>query len=519
MPELAAGRGRGAKFVVGVFWNGLGVAAGLAAGLLLSPYLIRKLGPDGYGVWALSFALIEYYWLLDLGFRSATVKFVAHYRTLEEPAKVGEVVSTALLYSSGAAAVIITAIVFLAPWLQQRFKIAPVYQLTFVRLIVIVSVSWCISIVFGVVGAALEAVQRFDLASRATIVGTVTRTLGTFILLYLGYSLIEIGILAALTQMLTFVLQYQSFRIVFPGQGIGPRYASVPMLKQMMGFGVHTFFVNVSQQFLTQSAPLLIGHFQPAMFVGFYALPVRLLQYTVELVGRIGLVTNSNAAEMSARNDYRALGQLAVYSNRYCLILFMPMAILLATQGQALFQRWVGPEFAKYSAPILPVLLLGSMLAIVGQFSSTMLLQGLAKHQTYARGLMVEAILGIAALWFVIPVYGIVGAAWVSSIFMIANRCLFISWLTSRVVGMSFAGFLASVYAAPLLSAIPVFGLAWWLHSTLLPGVTWMQLAAAGLLIGVAYYGTAFFFVLSQAHRSIVVGWAGRVWALRPNRA
>ncbi len=74
---------------------------------------------------------------------------------------------------------------------------------------------------------------------------------------------------------------------------IGPRYASFAMFQQLGRFGVHTFFVNISQQFLSQSAPLLIGHFHPAMFVGFYALPVRLLQYTVETVARIGHCPNA----------------------------------------------------------------------------------------------------------------------------------------------------------------------------------------------------------------------------------
>ena len=64
---------RGTRFVVNVIWNWAAVAISLVTGFLLSPYLIRKLGPEGYGIWALSFSLVEYYWLLDLGFRSATV--------------------------------------------------------------------------------------------------------------------------------------------------------------------------------------------------------------------------------------------------------------------------------------------------------------------------------------------------------------------------------------------------------------------------------------------------------------
>ena len=66
-----------------------------------------------------------------------------------------------------------------------------------------------------------------------------------------------------------------------------------------MRFGVHTFLGNVSQQALTQSAPLLIGHFYPASFVGFYALPQRLLQYTSDMTGRIGVVTNTQCGGIS----------------------------------------------------------------------------------------------------------------------------------------------------------------------------------------------------------------------------
>ena len=505
---------RGSKFVVGVFWNALGVIAGLASGLLLSPYLIRKLGADGYGVWALSFALIEYYWLLDLGFRSATIKFVAHYTALGEAEKMSEVVSTSLLYSSGAAAIILVSICLIAPHLRNVFQIAPAYQQVFLRLILIVSASWCCSIVLGVFGASLEAMQRFDLSSRAMIVGTVVRTAGTFALLYNGFGLLALALLAAGAQLLTYALQYRSFRQLFPERRISPRLATLSMLRQMGRFGIHTFFVTISQQFLNQSAPLLIGHFRPAMFVGFYALPTRLLQYTVEMVGKIGVVTNTNAAELAAKGESDSIGKLAIYANRYCLIVFMPMAVLLGIYGKALFLKWVGPEFAGYSAPVLPVLLLGSVIAIVGQFSSTMLLQGLARHQNYAKALMVEAVLGVGVLWFVIPRYGILGAAWASSLFMIANRTLFTSWLTSRVIGMPFLSFLNAIYTAPLLASLPAFALAWWARSSFLPGHTWAQLALAGLMAGVVYYVTAFLLCLPAAHRSIINGWCGRLAAL-----
>lgn len=67
-PELpdAYSAGRGQRFVVNLLWSWMGVCATLATGIFLSPYLIRKLGAEGYGLWALSFALVEYCVFLDL---------------------------------------------------------------------------------------------------------------------------------------------------------------------------------------------------------------------------------------------------------------------------------------------------------------------------------------------------------------------------------------------------------------------------------------------------------------------
>src|ERR1700722_10752279 len=91
---------RSRRFITNVIWNWTGVVASLFTGLILSPIIIRRLGPDGYGVWALSFAMMDYYWFFDFGFRSAMVKYVAHYTATGENDKVGEVMSTSILYAT-----------------------------------------------------------------------------------------------------------------------------------------------------------------------------------------------------------------------------------------------------------------------------------------------------------------------------------------------------------------------------------------------------------------------------------
>jgi O-antigen/teichoic acid export membrane protein len=510
VPVEPSPKGRTERFVHNVVWNWAGVAISLITAFLLSPLLFRKLGPEGYGIWSLSFSLVEYYWLLDLGVRSATAKYVAHYWATEEPRKVSEVMSTAVSYSCLIAALMLGLVALAAPYMEMFFHISDRYHQSFRQLLMLTTLGWCLGVVFNLFSAAMEAVQRFDITNRIAIITTGVRAVLWTGTLYLGYDIVAMGIVTLLSQCVMYALNYYYFRKLLPVCQVSFRLAGGSMLKQMWRYGIHTFVQTVSTMGLNQGPPILIAHFLPTAFVGFYNLPVRLLQYTVEFVGRIGVVTNMNAAELIARGESERLNKLAVYTNRYCLVIFMPLAILLWTHGSQFFRIWIGPEGGSQAAPLLPILLVGYVVAIVAQFSSSMLLLGLGKHQRYAKGLFVEAVLVLTVLWMVVPRWGIIGAAWTCSILMILNRGFFAPWLVSKTLSLQFGQYMASIYVRPLLAAAPVVAIAYLLHATLLPGANVFQVFAAGAIIGSLYYGLALPFCMDREHREMVRAWLNR---------
>lgn len=501
---------RGKKFVVNVIWNWVGVVVSLFIGFFISPYLIRRLGPEAYGIWSLTFALVEYYWFFDLGFRSATTKYVAHYQATGEPDKVREVINTGLFYLTLVAVGILALLGVLLPWIERFFNIPPTWQGGFRILVWLITLNWCMSLVFNLLTGTIEAVQRFDTSNRIGIVAAAARAVATFTALYLGYGLIAVGIAVFLGQLVGYIGAYICFRRVFPEQKLSPRYANRRTLRMMWNFGRHTFVSAIGMQAQTQSAPVLIGHFLPTAFVGYFNLPGKLMQYTVDFIGRIGAVTNSNTAELAARGEYATLSRLAVYVNRYSLVLFMPLAILLLTHGDRFFVLWVGPAFAAHSAPVLPIIVVGYVIAIVGQYSASMLLQGLGKHKPYAIGLVVESVFGIGLMVWAIPRFGIVGAAWVLSTLMILDRGVFVPWVVSRVTNLPYTKYMHGVYTWPLATAIPVLIFGSWLRASILPGRSWFQIFVAGALIGIVYYSLAAAFSVEREHRGLLLDWLGR---------
>lgn len=443
--------------------------------------------------------------------RSATVKYTAEYRATNETWRINEIVNTGVVYFSGMAVLLMGGSWVLSHYVDRVFKVSPALTAEFQFLIVVIGASWSFGMIFNVFNATLEGFQRFDISSRIWIGVTVIRVAGTAILLLLGYRLIALGLLVVASQVFGYALSFLYVRRVFPEQRFSPRLANFRTFRQLVKYGVHTVTGTVATQLLNQSAPLIIGHFRPAAHAGYYSVPTRLLQYTGDAVSRVALVTTSNASDLQARKDHAAIPRLGIIVNRYCLALFMPVAVFLLVYGEQLIRVWIrDAAYVSMSAPLIPVLTIGTLIAVAGQFNSGALLFGIARHQRYTRGLLAEGLALVTGLWLLTPAYGIAGAAWLSAILMIAVRGLYTPWLVCRELGFSYGIYMRSIYARPMLAAVPVLAVALWMERTLLPGGSLIQVLAAAAGIAVAYYAIALFAVVERPHLAVVSGMIAR---------
>jgi O-antigen/teichoic acid export membrane protein len=499
---------RSQRFLHSVLWSWFGVAVSIVSGILLAPYIVHKLGDVGSGVWVLIFSLVDNFGMIDLGFRSATLKYTAHYRATGELDKVNETLNTAIFFSGTVCLLTVCATLAFASAITRFEHISPEYAKTFTVLLIIVGIGWASGAVFNLFSACLEGFQRFDLTSRIWIVQIAIRTLGIAAVLASGHGMFAMGMVVIAALVSTYTLNLLAVRRVFPQLKISPAYLSYGMLRQMLHYGVHTFGATISTQILNQSAPLLIAHFLPSTaFVNYYKQPLNLLQYSVDMVGRVGFVTGSHSAELAAKKNYESVARMGIFINRYCFTLFAPLAMALIVYGRELFRVYLNPTFAAMDAPLFPVLAAGITLGIAAQFNSSAILYGLGKHQGYAYSLMVEAALCLAGLSWAIPNYGILGAAWVTSMLILLNRGLVTSWLVCRAIHYNVWSYLRGIYVLPMAVAIPVLLMSFWVKRHWIPGNNLVQVLGGGALLAITYYAIAFFVVMEKEHRSLPVNW------------
>ena len=48
------------RFVGNVIWNWIAIAVNIATGIILTPFILKKLGEENFGLWAFAISLAEY---------------------------------------------------------------------------------------------------------------------------------------------------------------------------------------------------------------------------------------------------------------------------------------------------------------------------------------------------------------------------------------------------------------------------------------------------------------------------
>jgi O-antigen/teichoic acid export membrane protein len=344
---------------------------------------------------------------------------------------------------------------------------------------------------------------------------------GWFGLLAAGYGLIALGAWALVTNIALIVMYWWAFYRMFPTLQISPGRATMRMFRMTGTYGLHTFMAGLATRALEQTTPLLIGHYRSVAEVGYYTFPLRLLQYGTDAVSRVGQVATPQSADMAARRELDQVGKLAVYASRYCLLLFMPMAMFLQMYGYELLSVWLRkPDFAANSAPLFPWMLVGFTLAQAAQFCSSAILFGLGAQRDYAFVLLGELALNVAGTILVLPQYGILGAAVVSSVLMLISRGVITPWLLCRHLHTSFSRFMFRILAKPLLVSAPLWLALFGLRRAGFTGRNVTELAVIGIANTAVYFGACYLTCVAPEHKRLLRNWlASKAGSLRVGAA
>ena len=481
----------------------------IVIGFVLSPIIIGRLGAEQYGTWALLFSTVDYFRMLDFGFRAATVNACARFRSTGDWAGINRVASTSVAYFVGAAIICVSVVVLFREPLISALKVPDAFSSEAQTLLIVIAGAVALRLILAPLTAILEAFQRFDLVNHAYIVALLVRSSASLALLLSGFGLLEMAYAVLGAQLLEGVLTVVFVRRVFPEARFRLSDVDRSTIGGLFRFGRYSAVLAAANLVSIQAPTTVLGFLRGPLEVSFFSFPFRLLMSSAEGLAKVADVTTSVTAALDETRRTDQVWRVAVTVNRACFTLFMPLAIFLTLYGTELLRVWT-PEIAEQSGPLIPILLVMFLFGVAGQYNAGAILIGQARHATYSLAVVAEVLTSIAILLVFGREYGAEAAAWAVSMTFVLNRGLVLAVLICRQNRFSLGRYLQAIYAAPLAVGVPVIAVAYAIKSFVLPGHGWLELIGAGGLLTGLYFGLAWFFVLSPDQRRVARSQATR---------
>jgi hypothetical protein len=107
-------------------------------------------------------------------------------------------------------------------------------------------------------------------------------------------------------------------------------------------------------------------------------------------------------------------------------------------------------------------------------------------------------------IWL-LPRYGLLGGAWLAATLMILNRGVIACMLLAKELKVNPFTYAAGIYPLPMTIGALTLAFLYWVRAAFLPGRTWTELMAAGVVMTVPYMTAALLFCVSPGHRATLV--------------
>ncbi len=389
--------------------NFVGQVVPLLIGILAIPYIVRGLGTSRFGVLSLTWVVLGYFTIFDLGLGRATTKYVAEALGKGDPDQFPRIAWTAItvqglfgmlgaLVLAGITPLLVERILNIPPQLVGEAK-ATFYVLAIAIPIILVSSSF-----FGV----LEAAQRFDLTNAVRIPSGASTYLLPLVGLLCGANLPGIVMLILIARLVTLsALLVLNIRVFPKLRKFSPRFALFPRL---FTYGGWVTVSSIVGPILVSLDRFLMGSLLSITAVAYYTAPY-------EAVTRFWIIpvslTMSLFPALSALEgigDRQKLGTLFARSLKYVLLALGPIVLMVALFAAEGLQIWLGSDFATQSTPVLQILAFGVLVNSIAHIPYT-LLQGVGRPDIPAKFHLFELPIYIGIAWVLVSHWGIAGAA------------------------------------------------------------------------------------------------------------
>jgi O-antigen/teichoic acid export membrane protein len=393
-----------------ILWNFLAFIWLSLLVIFVTPYMVKHLGLDAFGIWAIIMAINVYLTALDFGVGNALIRFLAtekergdlkrleHYLRcgLSMQALLGGVFSLILFMVSGP---------LVHGWIQVPSEIQK-DALDAFRLSSFAVFFGFMGVGYGAIPAALH---RFDmLAFRTILFFSIQFSLITLVLsLHGGLHAVVTVYVASMAGVVVYLILVS--KRLLPRTVLWPGWESTAALN-LLRFGRMKFPAQLSATFLQQSDRIALGALAPVNLVSYYVVPQRISQRISQTSEHIASPLYPTISSHLVAKRIQALRHQYQQGMRMVLVVVCGAISVLGGLASPLLKVWMGDDFAREGTIPFRLLLIGYGASAV--FTLPSVAADAAARPGIPAGFMVAgSLLHMVLLLVAIPRWGLTGAA------------------------------------------------------------------------------------------------------------
>lgn len=351
--------------------------------LLLTPFIINKLGETEYGVYKLTAAINAYLLLLDLGVGNAVIRYISKFREEKKIIRQGQFLGVALFFyiSIGVFTLIIGSImILLFPSIFEK-GLSPSEIKLGQLLFSITMINTAITLSTSVYNNILIAYEKFAVSRITSIIQIIFRIVFTYICLLYGMKSLGIVVVNLVMTILNrvfviiFVTTHLKIRPIF--KGIDKLF-----IKEIVGYSSLIFIQMIATQINATADQLMLGILitSSSSIIGIYSLGSQIVQYfqsigfsfnSVLMPGIVKMVINKATPSQICKEMVK-IGRL----------IFMVMGLIWSCfllYGKQFIFLWVGTRFSE--SYYIAMILMTAYLFIITESIGTQVLWAKNEHK------------------------------------------------------------------------------------------------------------------------------------------
>lgn len=379
-------------------------------GLLYTPYMLRMMGQEEYGLYSLVASVVSYLTMLDFGFGNAIVRYTNLYnvngRCSELPCLYGQF--TRLYGLIGIVSLFLGIMLYLnienlfgkTMTTEELFKMRVMMGLLIFNVVFTFSLSvWKnIPVAFG----------RFVFSKSINLFRMLLNPLVMVVLLYFGYKAIALVVVTTIFNILTLLADvWYSKRKLHVTIKFGK--IDKTLVREISFYSFWIFLGVIVERIYWSGGQFILGMTSGSAKVAVYAISVQLAYVYMGLGSFLWGIMLPKVTTLVAEKNDKAISDMFVKLGRLQYILMLFVLVGFIVFGKSFILLWAGEKYEN--AYIITCLFFAALLIPYSQNLGQVIAQAKNQVRLYAVIRLVTSALGLVLSYFLAEKYSDIGCA------------------------------------------------------------------------------------------------------------